>query len=133
MHGLCGHPEATWSVSKSGTLSFHYLGKWWSYICYLFSILLCTHRSSWAELDEESAVGDAKRTLKIVRREITTVVYWPKHFLAQDVPSAPILTWGYGTHSLARFLGTVDKNDYHRHAADLLIDLKNMRIDCVGQ
>lgn len=53
-------------------------------------------------------------------------VFWPRVLLANDIPNARILTWGYDA-DFAHFWSAISNNKVDDHASNLLQDLGGFR------
>lgn len=102
VHGLRGHPKHTWEHS-SGQLH---------------------------------AAAPSKRTLKsIFRKPVPTnneiegsstshTLFWPYHYLSQDVPNATVWTYGYNADIIGGLFQANNGNSVSQHGRDLAVKVE---------
>ncbi|OCK95793.1 uncharacterized protein K441DRAFT_555462, partial [Cenococcum geophilum 1.58] len=116
VHGLQGHPRATWSCKASRTSS---------------------ERGSSTHLRVPSSDSFAFRSSPSPRHSVSTTalleepdqVFWPKDLLPKDCPEARIMTWGYDTIVTQGFSRPTTKSNIFAHAKDLLYALDRERAE----
>ncbi|KAG8530141.1 uncharacterized protein KY384_005624 [Bacidia gigantensis] len=97
VHGLRGHPLETWTSSLPSTIK--------SKFSYLQNIRLFRSISSLF------SNGQEKR------------VFWPRDFLAEDIPQARVWTFGYNADVVELFLAN-NANSVSVHGSNLAIQLE---------
>ena len=104
VHGLRGHPEETWtSISESG----HKRARGPS--SYIKSAL-----GSQTSPPESDGVRNNVN-------EVLPRVFWPRDYLAQDLPQARVWTYGYDAEVIDGVFQANNKNSVSQHGRDLAI------------
>lgn len=139
VHGLQGHPRATWSCKASRTSSergssthlrvpssdsFAFRSSPSPRHVHKKSLMKSIFkRRSW---DPPSAKESVSTTALL---EEPDQVFWPKDLLPKDCPEARIMTWGYDTIVTQGFSRPTTKSNIFAHAKDLLYALDRERAE----
>lgn len=138
VHGLGGHPEKTWSTTKSpkpaSMAESSTNGKETGNKSKQSSARL------WSKVEQSSQSSSKNRTFGATSLDSGNIdglrekisVFWPAEFLPEDFRKTRILSWGYESNVSGFFTGPVNKNSYHSHARDLLYDLNQERTESVS-
>jgi hypothetical protein len=118
VHGLRGHPRATWSYLRSTSTT----GR---------------NEDTDARINEHKNIKSFFKLKKSKKEKnnqgqtstsIPTDIFWPEEYLVPDLPQARIWTYGYNVDVIGGLFQANNKNSVSQHGRDLVVQL-NREID----
>lgn len=109
MHGLRGHPRETWETPAAHTESNDGRAKKNHGIRSIFGT-----KTKNREVRHDKTIADSHGA----ESRSNQTIFWIEDFLAQDIPNARILTYGYNADIMGVFQAN-NKNSISQHGQDL--------------
>ena len=104
MHGLRGHPYKTWASSEGTGDERAGSSRW--------RLRIKSHLKS----RTPPAEGNSTQAGVLLRQQ---EVFWPKDYLANDIPEARVWTYGYNADVIGGLFQANNKNSVSGHGRDL--------------
>ncbi|KAF2010990.1 hypothetical protein BU24DRAFT_377777, partial [Aaosphaeria arxii CBS 175.79] len=117
IHGLLGHPQGTWEMAAGASHGSSDETKKPKGLRSFFK----SRKDRSSTTDTGKAAGPASSVG--LSRPLPTV-FWPKEYLAVDIPEARVWTYGYNADVIGDLFQANNKNSISQHGRDLSVHLE---------